>query len=195
MRDVLFLKPPKVAGTSIAEALRLKSLTSTVGLKEELEEENRWVTFGHLDYPRLVREGFVSAEFDESAYKFSWVRNPYDRAVSLWSKNWPGLAFDEFCRRIDSCIWDIGLANAFRNSLCNPQVRWLHGTPLNFLGRFESLVDDFERVCAELGVIGGKLGHHQRGEHAPYESYYTNETVDIIRKVYAEDFFWFGYET
>ena len=165
MRNVLFLKPPKVAGTSVMSALCLQSITSTVGLKEELEKEveKRWVTFGHLDYPRLVREGFVSGEFDSSAYKFSFVRNPYDRAVSLWSKNWSHMTFNTFCQRINSDIWDIGLANAHRNSLCNPQVRWLHGTRLNFLGRFESLQDDFERLCAELGVVGGKLGWYQRG--------------------------------
>ena len=137
----------------------------------------------------------MSEEFDSSAYKFTFARNPYDRAVSLWSRLWPGITFHEFCRRIDGYIWDIGLCNAIHNSACNPQVRWIHGVPLNFLGKFESLKDDFERLCVELGVQPTKLPWEKRGDHNHYESYYTNKEIDIVRDVYAEDFFWFGYET
>jgi hypothetical protein len=193
VRDVLFIRPTKVAGTSIMKTLKLQQLTCREFPFKQ--RGKRWITFVHIDYPRLVREGLVSREFDESSYKFAFVRNPYDRAVSVWSHRWTELSFEEFCRRINKNIEDIGLINSHSNSGCNPQARWLHGVKLNFLGKFESLLDDYGRLCEEIGHPNKGLLGYNIGDHEPYESYYTNETIDLIRKVYAEDFFWFGYDT
>jgi hypothetical protein len=63
---------------------------------------------------------------------------------------------------------------------------------MDFIGRFEDLDSDWARVCIELGQ-DEKLGHHRKSNHLPWKSYYTEETKEIVRKIYKKDFEMFGY--
>lgn len=84
--DVIFLWIPKTAGTSIYE------LFAKFGMgKYKSIDQARYLfpglgmaTFVHQSVQGLVSAGAIQESYVKSAFKFSFVRNPYDRAVSLF---------------------------------------------------------------------------------------------------------------
>lgn len=215
IENVVFIRPPKVAGTSISAGLSLDGCRFPNKLKEE-PTTSGWYHFGHMYYPTLVREGLVSEEFDKTAFKFSFVRNPYDRLVSMYfyytqghlvKKNgkvvqrWEARfeTFLDFCRHVDSGpIPPLGAYTMIHDenhvqSGYNPQVRWIEDVELDFLGRFESLDEDYERLSEILEIPYVKLSKVRATKHNHYMEYYCPETREIINRIYGEDFERFNY--
>jgi hypothetical protein len=141
------------------------------------------ITFGHLRLPFLVRDGYISGEL----FTFAFCRNPYDRAVSLWAHHRrdydPDISFLDFCRGLPEMDWRYS----------RPQVFWTKWTRLNFLGRFENLQADFDRLCDQLELDRRTLPHLNATEHGPCNTYYSDESQELIRTQYRQDFERFGY--
>lgn len=199
-RTAVFIWIPKTAGASFYSCLDAPKLWVSLHRVKYRFANNGTVTFGHMDYPELVRQGLVSRQFDESAYKFAFVRNPYGRAVSLYFylKKYGILPADgsflAFCRRLNETGCEpIGLYNVSGLSQCNPQTRWTENIKMDFIGRFESIGEDSEKVFSELGLQNVHLPEINKTDHAGYEEYYCGESKEIIEKFYAEDFRNFGY--
>jgi Sulfotransferase family len=149
-----------------------------------------------------------------SCFKFSFVRNPWDRLVSWWSmidgsRDYIDQArppnaffgyvlgraksFEDFLLRCDDEIVDSdGRKNIFRN-----QIDYLvddTGTVLvDFVGRFERLQEDFDEISSRLGRATVKLPRTNASQHAIYTEYYTPATAEIVAKRYARDIAQFGY--
>lgn len=196
--DAVFLHVPKTAGLSLVSALRMPYLD------EELDVRVRFcqrgiVTFGHQSYSALVAQGLVGEDFDKKSFKFTFVRNPFDRAVSLYSylKGWripAGETFREFCMRIESADFEpIGVFNARGLSQCNPQVRWLEGVKVDYLGRLESIAADVEKVCGQLGIEAPGLPHVNRSKRKDPREMFDDRSLAAVRGYYQEDFERFGY--
>jgi hypothetical protein len=154
-----------------------------------------------MSYRELVGRGYVSRAFDESAFKFCITRNPYDRAVSLFhyllqKRRIPGeTSFLEFCRLLyETSCEPIGLFNTRGLSQCNPQVRWIEGIDLDFRGEFESLEADLKEIAALVGLDPVDVAHLNATPHKQYREYYCEESRDIIRDFYWEDFLAFDYK-
>lgn len=181
----VFVHIPKTGGMSISKALKVQKYRNRRRIYRGATYSGI-VTFGHELLPRLQRRGLVPTE----AFFFAFCRNPYDRAVGLWAfnnkRNGFNLTFPEFCRKLDSWGWRIRY----------PQARWVDGIELGFLGRFETIQADFAVLCGILGVERKKaLPHLNQTEHGPYQAYYDDETMGIVRSHYARDFERFGYES
>ena len=203
-KKAVFIWIPKTAGASFYSCLDAPKLWVSLHRIKYRFANNGTVTFGHIDYSELVRKGFVSRQFDESAYKFAFVRNPYGRAVSLYFylKKYGILPSSEsflgFCRRLNEYGCEpIGLYNVSGLSQCNPQIRWIENIKMDFIGRFESIGEDSEKVFNELGLQNVHLPEINKTDHAGYEDYYCSESKEIIEKFYEEDFrsFDYSYET
>ena len=199
-KNAVFIWIPKTAGASFFSCLDTRKLWVSLHKVRYRFANRGTVTFSHMDYAGLVREGYVSRRFDESAYKFSFVRNPYDRAVSLFyylRKTGilpPNETFLSFCRRLgDEGCEPIGLYNVSGLSQCNPQVRWIENVELDFLGKFESIQEDSDRVFGELGLPGVHLPLINKTKHADYRECYCGESKEIVEKFYEEDFRILGY--
>lgn len=200
--DAVFIWIPKTAGTSVWRALGFPKLKSRHAVRHRFTNRGP-VTFGHMDYARLVSEGLVKPGFDQSAFKFAIVRNPYDRAVSLFtylSKPEVGLipadlSFLEFCRRLASegCP-PIGLYNREQWSQCNPQARWTEHITLDYIGRIESIEASFEVIASRLGINPDRLPHENRSKRSSYQDYYCRESAETIRDFYKDDFDAFEYD-
>jgi hypothetical protein len=174
----IFVEVPKTGSTSIR---------AIVGNPPK-PHLNIWQLFNSTDPQRF-----------QSYFKFGFVRNPWDRAVSLYERK-EGLqlksrmTFDEF---ID---W-----MKFASSTClHPvphryQLDWFvspHGDVLmDFIGRYESLEADWGKVAAHLGIGAFQLPrlnvNAQRARD--YTSYYTDRTRRIIADRFAVDVEYFGY--
>ena len=202
--NVVFVRPTKIAGTSIERALDLRQYKALEGIRKNFPQKGM-VNFGHVDYSELVRVGLVSKEYDESAYKFSFVRNPYDRAVSMcFYTRRRRLAdpvgggdpssFLTFCRTyLGRGFEPIGLYHYVGNSTYGPMSSWMKNVKMDFIGRFENIDADFAKLARRIGMKGTKLPKIRQSRHGPFDSYYCEETRDIVNKAFGEDFERFNY--
>jgi len=148
----------------------------------------------------------------DASFKFSFVRNPWDRLVSWWSMIDNGrktttqapngffdyvlaraASFEEFLTRCtDEIVDPDGRKQIFRN-----QVDYLvdrDGKPIvDYIGRFERLQQDFDEVSRRLGRPPVALARSNASRHAPYAEYYTPATADMVARHYARDIAHFGY--
>ena len=147
----------------------------------------------------------VSRDYFGRAFKFGFVRNPFDRVVSLYfylrriqCVDVPGdLDFAGFCHKIALGQHPpVGLYNYRGLNQCNPMADWLTDPDgrlfVDDWGRYENLAVDFARIGAKLGITG-PLPHENRGDRLPYREYYTPATRALIEKIYRRDLDLFGY--
>lgn len=195
----VFIWIPKSAGTSLYNRLDATKLKSLQLIRFRFCRRGI-VTFGHMDYAQLVVKGYIPGKFDDTAYKFAFVRNPYARAVSLHSyfKRNGKLPKDEsflsFCRRLhDRGCEPIGLYNTQGFSQANPQMRWIEQVELDDLGRVENIDQDAARIFARLGLEYAPIPKLNTSSHPDYRSCYCPESRELVEAFYAEDFTYLGY--
>jgi hypothetical protein len=162
---------------------------------------------------RELREVYGRAVWD-SRFKFSFVRNPWDRLVSWWSlidnaRQYLDLtkppnkffgyvltrarSFEEFLLRCDDEIVDNdGRKNIFRN-----QIDYLvddGGTIIvDLIGRFERLQESFDEISRRLGRNPVELPRTNVSRHRDYSEYYTPALAEMVARHYARDIEAFGY--
>jgi len=227
----IFVHVPKTAGQSINKALReLSGLDweekqSLERRRELLLKENKNLDPGppkltHLKASEYVTCGFVSSEQFDSCFKFSFVRNPWDRLVSeyrfrnhYWRFDFKSFLFDHFPNEPGT--------DAYVHIL--PQYDFLFDTTgqclVDFIGRFENLQADFNSVCQKLSIERITLPHKNnsakkrpriRDVHkfvrwcrglksqrdntfGHYTQYYDDESKEFVRYKYRQDIEMFRY--
>jgi hypothetical protein len=179
----VFVHINKTAGTSVGKAIGLS-------------------TKNHLTVKEIISE---IGQFQwENAYKFTFVRNPWDKTVSLYEyrrkKNKTQIAkreisFEEWVNKTigedqDSFFYD-------NPKSFQPQVEWLKNSEdqilIDYIGKFESLNEDFEKIRTIVGVEA-QLPHLNASSRAPYQSYYSNKTREAVSRWFGEDIEHFKYK-
>ena len=138
-----------------------------------------------------------------TAYKFTLVRNPWDKVVSHYQyrrkRNKTQVAtrnvsFSEWVKKTygpDKDPFFYNNPKAFQ-----PQVEWLKDDQgriaIDFIGKFESINDDFDQIKSIIG-IEAELPHLNASKRAGYQSYYDDETRLIVAQWFHEDIEVFGY--
>lgn len=206
--DVLFIHVPKAAGTSIFTLLSEHIGMTKHNVFEELVDMSdtelaklKSVSFGHLTSDSLFELGVLSSTQLESAFSFGFVRNPYDRAVSLFGylqrqRAIPNLwSFDSFLKAIAREKPEAGLWNVIGLSQAAPMVQWMR--PRTWQGpkltlKFEDLEGSLRELSAYL-PIPPQLPHLNPSRRAPQPVVVSRPGLDFIREFYAEDFAAFDY--
>lgn len=201
-KNIVFIWIPKTGGTSIFRILEHYNGRKYLDI-DDLSENfgNRGITtFGHISYADLIQANFINDAFHQNSYKFTFVRNPYDRLVSLYSyfkkmnRIPQNLSFAGFCEKATNPD-NIGLHNVKGFSQCNPQITWLNKVNVDFIGKFENLSVDIKKLLKNLGMYRHHhLPHKNRSNHKHYLDYYDNSTLALINEFYLEDFKKFNYE-
>jgi hypothetical protein len=127
----------------------------------------------------------------EKSFKFSFVRNPWDRIYSWWYNKAGDVSKSKFLKYLKNLpddmphVWN--------------QVDFLKSDngkmELDFIGRFERLQEDFDYVCDEVGMEKGTLGNYKFAKNKPkYSEYYNDETRELVSNIYKKDIDYFGYK-
>lgn len=188
-RGAIFVHIPKCAGTSVAQAV--------FGQRKFAHRSVR-------DYQRM----FSPAEFS-AFYKFTVVRNPWDRLVSAWNflrsercppgdQSWvkrhlmPYETFEHFVhdglKRYP--IRDFYMFRSQSSYLCLPGQDALL---VDKICHFETLIDDLDGVFQALGAPAVPLRHLNVSRHADYRSYYSADSWDAVARTYLRDISILGY--
>jgi len=210
MRNTLFVWIPRTAGSSIW-ARFCKSGSKHAWLTSPAQPPGgaQVVTYRHEHIPSLVERGIITPGWLADRYVFSFVRNPWDRLVSIYHHLRQGnpdqqaavpMGFAEYIERV--CSGDVpalGGRGIDALSYANPQTAWLdlgNGRQPDFIGRFENLAEDWTQLCDVIScrdcrAIGGRSN---RSRHKPYATCYTQRLRDLVAERYTAEVERFGYE-
>ncbi len=184
----IFIRLPKTGSQSIEEAL----------LGHKIGHSQLWL-YRVFDPVRFA-----------TYFKFGFVRNPWDRVVSAYTflKNGGRNATDHaWAQRylagmpsFESFVLALR-KQSYRRAVLQkqhfvPQYKFVcdhQGNILaDFIGRFESLPEDYAVIAKQLGVQA-ELPHINRSKRGHYRDYYNKTTQSITADIYRDDIEIFGY--
>ena len=195
----IFIHIPKCGGTSVEDALLEPRCRRRK--KDLFGLPNKYQTGGlqHLMSSHIIEE--VGEDIFNKYFKFSFVRNPWDKMVSQYHYsttlredllNYIGISkfssFKEYIHRVSKSKihvqWDQQYKFLYINKKC----------VVDFIGRFENLEEDFNTICDKIGIPQQQLPHKKKSKHKHYTEYYDDETRAIVAEKYARDIEYFGYK-
>jgi hypothetical protein len=141
-------------------------------------------------------------EYNKNSFKFTFVRNPFDRLASCFRhviqkgslqniQNHPELHKNMSFERFVEVVSNTKIENMdihFR-----PQYTFLPETP-DFIGKFENIQKDFKLICDKIKIKNVELRHENKTDKVDFEKYYNVSTAKKVLKLYEKDFDMFGYE-
>ena len=196
----IFTHIPKCAGSTIKCLLK--------------EIDKNAVLLGHMPISKMKN----NLNFNESYFKFTFVRNPWARLNSLYFfflNQTPkhihykhdklkvrflqdnNISFSEFIK--ECSVNFINSPGSVRTGFNFSTVPYtdryiLPDNPLDFIGKVENLQEDFDIVCDKTGIPKQKLPHINATNHKHYTEHYDEETKQIVAEKYAKDIEYFGYK-
>ena len=169
--------------------------------------ENYWTRYGgrknrimevlYLTLPKERRRKIGQQQF-ETYFKFGFVRNPWDRVVSLYERNEAlqmrdKMNFDQFVEWIQ-----YSSATCIHSSPHRYQLDWFvdpNGNMLaDFIGKFERLEEDWALVARKLGISETLPHTRENPRERHYTEYYNARTRDLIATRFKVDIERFEYE-
>ena len=193
-KHFLFVHIPKTAGNSIQTALRDYSEDQLVALRKEQDGIER---FGLRNPKYNIKKHSTLAEYRDaleneqfrSLYKFSCVRNPWDRMVSYYytptqsPETWDRKKFRKMISKIVSVADYLRLDQDDEDPFTN----------VDYIMRFENLAEDFRTVCGKVGISAATLPRYNRSNREHYSKYYDDELRELVRTQFAAEIERFGY--
>jgi len=218
----IFIHVPKTAGQSIEQFFMDRlGLDWNQDREALLLQNNNDPALGteklaHLAASEYVGCGHVSQQVFSSYYKFGFVRNPWTRILSeyRYRNYFHHHSFKDF---VINKLPRPGFDDKYRHVM--PQYELLYDAEgkllVDFVGRFETLQQDFDRVCETIGIEGSTLPHRNRSDkksrdlkrrlknilfmngenqHDSLIDFYDDETREAVAEYYRIDIETFGYQ-
>lgn len=165
--------------------------------------------FGHPTYTRFLKL-YGKKRFNDY-YKFTFVRNPWDRLHSAYSflkKGGMNHLDEQFSKEVMS---EVETFEDFVLQWLTPELMnsWVHFVPqykfvtdnkrdlvVDFVGRFENFAADYKIISDKLGV-NELLSHMNKTKNKIEDNYrdvYTDEMKAKVQSLYAIDICIFNYK-
>lgn len=140
-------------------------------------------------------------------FKFTIVRNPWDRLVSAYFFLKSGGLNHEDRRFFEK---ELSQFNSFDDFVINwltvdnikkyhhfkPQLHYIseanEKVNLDFIGRLENIHNDLNYICKRLN-FNKTLPLLNKSNHTNYKDYYNQKTIKIVQDVYGKDIDFLGY--
>ena len=199
-----FIHVPKTAGCSVWAALHpyadhtdrywANRWLARIGIHVNHYAPYRLKKFRlHVDAATLERQ--LPATVFTDLFKFAFVRNPWDLLVSYYHYLDQNRRHHRHRRLAQSTDFDAYVRYEIRRNKIS-QARMLvdrRGRLLvDFVGRFESLVPDFDWICRRIG-IDVSLPRFNGTRRGDYRDFYTPRLAKLVADHFADDIERFGY--
>ena len=130
-------------------------------------------------------------------FYFTFVRNPYDRLVSAYYYRQRGVAkipVGNYIPHFRQWLMDDRIrADMVVDEVFRPMVHYLDA-PVDFIGRFENLQEDFDKVCEMIEVEPKRLVMDNIGTHPTWRELLDKKMRERVYHLYRQDFETFGYD-
>ncbi|MBP3890907.1 MAG: sulfotransferase family 2 domain-containing protein [Solobacterium sp.] len=198
-RKLVYLVISKVACSSIKAAFLEEEIPDNYSIHYTLTQKG------------FRKQGSELNDEEKTYFKFSFVRNPFDRIVSCYESK---LRIDsERFNKNDFSNYFYGYIakdegfETFVEKICSipsrfcdrhfvPQYLLLYDQQKNcrvdFIGHFETLEEGFKPIQEKYNLK--PLGHYNNSGSRDYREYYTLKTARMIYRKYKKDIKTFGYE-
>ena len=183
----IFIHIPKTGGMSVEKAF-LGSLGLSLGkgqnhpllLSYNADPSQGPPSLGHLPAIDYCRKSYLSPEIFNSYFKFSFVRNPWSRIVSIYRH----FDFHRYMTFETFLEDQLPILQQERNYFVMPQVKYLfdeEGNSLvDFIGRFENIQEDFELVRMKILKAVDELEHINKGPGS--HNWYSRWNLKFVAK-------------
>jgi hypothetical protein len=205
-KKIIFLHPPKCGGTSIEQLL---------GFLEERQKNPNINFFKHASLREHIQE--VSKISDPNKFfKFSIIRNPWDRAVSYYNHKkfkayisflHKGYAFYEMPENVKDAkklTFKEYIFKYFPNEFnsekqTKPFMLFEENFYLQYVIRFEFLKKDIYSIRQKIGIGNDYIIPHLNDssiylEKKDYKEYYDEESKNLIENLFKWDILKFNYK-
>jgi hypothetical protein len=182
---IIYFHNPKTGGISVIDALSF--------------EQDSYYKLNHL-LPSEAKRCIFQGSWSEY-YKFSFVRNPWDRLVSLYEYH-RSVRYAIFEKMNNSHViarsysfedWlDVNLSGLRRsNHFGVPQSKWHDGVDEVF--KFEDFEQSISKIASKMGKTP-KSSHMNSSARLPYREYYTRRaSIEAVKRLDAEVIERYGY--
>lgn len=166
---------------------------------------------------RLLVHKRKNPELFKEFFKFTIVRNPWDRLVSIYFYNQRIFRENGYLQLEESlqnlireqrAFWQptfkefvLGLSKAdyINDRFTKNQCYWVCDDDGNILadyvGRFEDIDQCYNYIGKRLGIDAErKIPKVNMSKHSSYQTYYDKQTRDIVQNIYERDIEIFGYK-
>jgi hypothetical protein len=207
----VFIEVPKAGCTVVKRVLQFSEHAGT-SHEEPVSVHDR--STSPLGAP--VRDGFNADELfgpDASYARFAFVRNPYSRALSCYLEK---IAGEQWLREMrlptlgfvpDAEVSFVSfLERVGQQTHVEMDIHWapqhhllsLDRISYDFLGRFETFRTDLCTVMMVLDIdaparLLDAVTAHTTNARDKIAEYFDDEAVDLVRKIYRDDFAKLGY--
>ena len=194
-KKFLFIHIPKTAGTSLEMALEDDSC---IFKRNQWSRERRGFNapLNHLTLNQLSACTELSALNLDSFFKFTFVRNPWDKVVS-----------ECFCPHVQTVFKDCKTMGEKIRKSCHLANQGGYGghflkqhafikhpvLKMDFIGRFENLKEDTYFLFNSLRLPVLKLKHTHQSQRKNYREYFNEETATLVYNTYTEDITKYNY--
>ena len=196
----IFVPMPKTGTHSVRQALREHlgpEDIEQVGLfvnKRFPFEPIAEIRHGHLSV-RQVRP-YLGDEVCDAYFKFSFVRNPFDRFVSYcaFMTRQHG-AFDRDPQgTMRKILFEV---RPLDHVHFQPQYTLLvddaGNLEMDMIGRVETMQESYDAVCARIGIPSRALDRVNSSRRGDYRQYYDQALIDGVAELYRRDLELFDY--
>ena len=202
----IYVHITKCAGTSIDRILLGKEFRSW--------DRTRKIHKQHASASQ-IKKYYTNEEQWNNYFKFTIVRNPFDRNVSAYN----AVCKKQYCLKPsnfrDKLLFkEFVYRRGIFKDLLNPYLithknsQALHFKTYNYylfennkllvdyVGKFENLAKEWDTICEKLKInlTLSHLNKSPKTKNKHYREYYNNETKDIISKIFKKDLETFRYE-
>lgn len=192
--DIAYLNLAKCACTSIVGSF----------VDKEVDDKSEYARKKYCITGKIVN--------NESIFKFTYVRNPFERLVSCYvnkvkEHNYEGKKnYFTYINYLMGILSDISNFEDFVKCIVKIPDRWAdrhfkllysyiydNGKKLvDYVGKFEDLSHSYEKIRGKYNLQ--ELKHENTSEKKDWKTYYTKETAELVYKYYEKDILTFGYE-
>lgn len=166
--------------------------------------EKRKLHMQHATAKQLLETELISEDVWNSYYKFTFVRNPWDRAYSdyLWMMKFANIkgSFKDYMNQKDE--FDEILNDNSKDSFLGDHVLSQHkffdlngDLEVDFQGHFENFSSDIQVVLEQLGIDEqfDKNMNKSKRRYKHYSQFFSNSNKKLVEEKYSKDIELFDY--
>lgn len=198
--QAIFFHIGKTAGVAIERGLGLEACDYREYQPERVYGVNKGVMTQHAR-PSYVRQ-LIDADVWNNYFKFTIVRNPWDRMVSAYYYlyNINKEKYGDFGSWL-IVMHDQVVNKTYRESShVTPQIEYTHEDGeqiMDYVGKYENLAESYQYICEKINIPYNELKVlNPSGKRASrdYKSMYNSFTSKLIQEMYGPEIDHFEYK-